>query len=217
MATQTEQKMHRRNLIKTWATHGRANVIKILDRMNDIECSTPEQEEELKRNRVLIQAHWLSGFRISEVLSLRRNNFRFDLSRQFDRIEGVINLKQKSNNEGNLKTPLIYKKDDIFSAEVRQYVKQIKNEKWLLFPSRRMIWGYNYMTEPERPLSRKYVWKIYKDLGIPHTHVLRHSRLTELAGKGFNEIQLQAFSSHRSTDSLRDYVQKSPKMYEDLI
>ena len=217
MPTLIQEKIKKKNYLDTWARNGRENIQNILEKMDEIECSSAEQREELKRNRVLLQCHWLTGFRISEVLSLRRDNFRFDMSRKHDRIENVINLKQKSDSRGNLKTPLIYPKDDPFAPEVRQYVKSMKNMKYLLFPSRRVVFGWTYKIEYDRPMSRKYVWEIYKKLGVPQTHIMRHSRLTDLAAKGFNEIQLQAYSSHRSTDSLRDYVQKSPKMYEDLM
>lgn len=200
----------------------------VIGSIKEIPTSTIEQEEELSRNIALIMIGWLTAFRVSEILSLKRANFRFDLAADeglYDRVEDVKNLKQKEytksgkkNRYARLTKKVLWRKDEPYASEVRTYVKSFPSMDYHIFPRRKMVYGWNYQTDYDTPMTRQQVFKVFKSYGIDGTHALRHSRLTYLAEvKGLNEVQLQSFSAHSSAGSLKPYVHLSPNMYKELI
>lgn len=212
--------MHTRSVIHTVKPIEREDLIKHIHNgpHNYPKHPTAAQIDKRTRDEILLKCLWITGFRISEVLSLKLKNFAFDLEREHDVIKNVINLKQK--NPHAEKNILWVPKKDPFMKDLRLYVKQLPHNDAHLFNYRMIVFGWEKMRDYNRHISRRncgLICKLYhKDL---HPHLFRHSRITELVNRfGITDIiTLQAYTSHSSIEALQGYIKTSPRLYADKL
>lgn len=144
----------------------------------------------------LISILYLSGARISEILSLKKKDFWTDDNHLMIRIPS-LKRKEVIPYKHTLFLPL--NKDPYISHIIYQ-VKSIEfaNQK---------VWSY----------SRNYAWRIIKRLdNNSWLHLFRHTRATLLAEKGATEAQLCAWFGWVDGRPAKNYVQRSEKMAKTL-
>jgi|TARA_R100001086_G_scaffold105834_1_gene53245 integrase len=198
----------------------RSDLIKLLEKGPDNwpKDPTPAQIDKRLRDEILLKCLWVTGFRVSEALSLHRKNFAFALEREYDVISNVINLKQKDPfAEKNI---LWIPKEDPFMKDLRIYVKQLPYPDAHLFNYRQIIFGWEKQRDYKRHISRRNCGLICKQYHEDlHPHLLRHSRITELVNM-YNItdiIALQAYTSHSSIGALQGYIKTSPRLYAEKL
>ena len=126
----------------------------------------------------------------------------------------MVNLKNKNRDHKTIGFPV----DDSFSNEIREFVEKIRKSNMLLFPQRKVVFGYAKNRYIDRPMNRKTalnrIQKYDKKLWC---HWFRHARLSDLAIQGLPDRALTAISGHASSNMLQVYVVMSPALYEDKI
>ena len=170
---------------------------------------------EIKRDRILVMTLFLSAGRISEVLQLRKLNFDFTLQNsKLYQITDMVNLKNKNRDHKTIGFPV----DDSFSNEIREFVEKIRKPNMLLFPQRKVVFGYAKNRYIDRPMNRKTALnRIQRYDSKLWCHWFRHARLSDLAIQGLPDRALTAISGHASSNMLQVYVVMSPALYEDKI
>jgi len=198
----------------------RETVNKFLDKIivpgNMVELPNVLQTQlkyEINRDRALVMVLYLSAARVSEILPLRKNDF--DFSQKNSRLYEInmINLKNKNRDKKQIGFPA----DDSFSSEIKKYVKKLK-KNMLLFPQRKMTFGYAENKYIDKPMSRTTAYRHIKKYDSKlWCHWFRHARLSNLSRQGLSDRQLTSISGHASSQMLQVYVNMSPTLYEDKI
>ncbi len=155
------------------------------------------------RNRAALETLFASGMRISELISLRRN--------QLDK-SGKIFIQGKGR-----KQRFIYLTDRA-KHHLDEYLKVRTDDLPYLFIAKR---GSN-VGEKNKFISPNYLQmkiKWYRDLlgiNVPTSaHSLRHGFATYLAEQGANPAAIQILLGHESLDTTTRYVHASDKYAED--
>jgi integrase/recombinase XerD len=155
------------------------------------------------RNRAALETLFASGMRISELLSLKRN--------QLDK-SGRIFIQGKGR-----KQRFIY-----LTERAKKHIEAYLHERaddfpYLFIPNR----GLN-ATERNKRLSPNYLQmkiKRYRELlgiNVPTSaHSLRHGFATYLAEQGANPAAIQILLGHESLETTTRYVHASDKYAED--
>ncbi len=170
-----------------------------------IECpSTIEKDEFVaKRNRAMLETLFASGMRISELISLRRN--------QLDHT-GKIFVEGKGR-----KRRFIYLTPRA-EGHIRDYLKLRDDENPFIFVAER---GLNAANK-KKHISPNYVQmkiKWYRELLSmsikTSAHSLRHGFATYLAEQGANPAAIQVLLGHESLETTTRYVHASDRYAED--
>ncbi len=169
-----------------------------------IECpSTIEQDEFVKlRNRAMLETLFASGMRISELISLRRN--------QLDHT-GKIFVEGKGR-----KRRFIYLTPRA-EVHIRDYLKLRNDENPFIFVAER---GLNAANK-KKHISPNYVqmkikwYREYLGMSIKTSaHSLRHGFATYLAEQGANPAAIQVLLGHESLETTTRYVHASDRYAE---
>lgn len=170
-----------------------------------IECPTAIEKDEFvqKRNRAMLETLFASGMRISELISLRRN--------QLDN-SGKIFVEGKGR-----KRRFIYLTPRAESY-IREYLKLRDDDNPFIFIAER---GLN-ASNKKKHLSANYLqmkMKWYREyLGMSiktSAHSLRHGFATYLAEQGANPAAIQVLLGHESLETTTRYVHASDRYAED--
>lgn len=170
-----------------------------------IECpSTIEKDEFVKkRNRAMLETLFASGMRISELISLRRN--------QLDN-SGKIFVEGKGR-----KRRFIYLTPRA-ESHIREYLKLRDDDNPFIFVAER---GLN-ASNKKKHISPNYVqmkMKWYREyLGMSiktSAHSLRHAFATYMAEQGANPAAIQVLLGHESLETTTRYVHASDRYAED--
>jgi site-specific recombinase XerD len=169
-----------------------------------IECpSTIERDEFVKmRNRAMLETLFASGMRISELISLRRN--------QLDHT-GKIFVEGKGR-----KRRFIYLTPRA-EGHIREYLKLRNDENPFIFVAER---GLNAANK-KKHISPNYVqmkikwYREYLGMSIKTSaHSLRHGFATYLAEQGANPAAIQVLLGHESLETTTRYVHASDRYAE---
>jgi len=143
-----------------------------------------------KREEMIIKFLFYTGVRVSELVNIRVEDILWDL--------GLIRVYGKGGKERFIPLP------DFFLEELKEYVKNIKNNK--LFP-----------------LSTRHVERIVKNVakrsGINKKitpHVLRHSLATTLLSKGVDIRYIQEILGHSSLSVTQVYTHVIPEKLKEI-
>lgn len=144
----------------------------------------------------LISLLFLSGARISEILSLKKKDFWTDGNHLMIRIPS-LKRKEVIPYKHTLFLPL---NRDPYISHIIYQVKSIE------FSSQK-VWSY----------SRNRAWRLIKRLDKESwLHLFRHTRATLLAEKGATEAQLCAWFGWVDGRPAKNYVQRSEKIAKTL-
>jgi site-specific recombinase XerD len=189
-------------LIKTERKHAR--VAELMELVRLIESPSQLEKDPLiaKRNRAMLEILFSTGMRISELLSLNRQQID-DTGRVFIRGKGK-------------KERFVYLTPRAYDF-VLQYLHTRKDDLPALFIPYR---GSN-ATSPKRRISPNYLQekiKFYREIlhiNIPiSAHSLRHGFATYLAESGANPAAIQILLGHESLDTTTRYVHASDRYAE---
>ncbi|MHA1626697.1 MAG: tyrosine-type recombinase/integrase [Candidatus Asgardarchaeia archaeon] len=153
-----------------------------------------------KRDKALVELLYLTGARISELLSLRRGDIEEDKVGDVEFLfVNLITLKRKKGVEQRV---VEIPKFEI-SNETLEYIYS-KGEDDLLFESSR---------NKGKPISRIHAWRIIKSISKDlYLHLMRHCRLTHLVNKyNYNELELMRFAGWTNTNPAKFYMYQSAK------
>ena len=190
-------------LVRMGKKHGQvaqmADLIKLIE--------SPMQFEKNKtialRNRAMLETLFASGMRISELISLRRD--------QLDQ-SGKIFIEGKGK-----KQRFIYLTQRA-QQHIHTYLKTRSDDSPYLFVAKR---GLN-ASKKNKHISPNYLQmkiKWYRNLlgiNVPTSaHSLRHGFATYLAEQGANPAALQVLLGHESLETTTRYVHASDKYAED--
>jgi len=153
------------------------------------------------RNKVMLSLLYASGMRVSELVSMKLDQIRFDT--------GFVSIIGKGSKERMVPVPqrvielIRFYIDKVYN---KLLPKELRNEKNVyLFPV-----GYQ---KKIKPISRQQFWSILKKIIIkagitknisPHT--LRHSLATHLLKKGVNIRLLQVLLGHEQLTTVQIYT-----------
>ncbi len=180
--------------------------------------SDKENEFEYRRNRALLQTTYLTAGRISEVISLKSNNFDFFTPNSVNYfIRNMRNLKNKKLPFKLIPIP----KDDWYTIEIKEFIeKYIPNPDYYIFYQRKKTFGHS-TPNGLKPLHRSTAWRIVSSAGEQAgvklwCHLLRHYRLSHLANK-LTDRELIRLSGHRNSENLEYYVRLDESTFENKI
>jgi len=169
-----------------------------------IECPTAIEKEEFvaKRNRAMLETLFASGMRISELISLKRN--------QLDHT-GKIFVEGKGR-----KRRFIYLTPRA-EQHIRDYLKLRDDDNPYIFVAER---GLN-ATNKKKHISPNYLqmkikwYREYLGMSIKTSaHSLRHGFATYLAEQGANPAAIQVLLGHESLETTTRYVHASDRYAE---
>jgi site-specific recombinase XerD len=170
-----------------------------------IECPSIIEKDEfvMKRNRAMLETLFSSGMRISELISLRRN--------QLDHT-GKVFVEGKGR-----KRRFIYLTPRA-ENHIREYLKLRNDENPYIFIAER---GLNAANK-KKHISPNYVqmkikwYREYLGMSIKTSaHSLRHGFATYLAEQGANPAAIQVLLGHESLETTTRYVHASDRYAED--
>jgi site-specific recombinase XerD len=170
-----------------------------------IECPSSVEKDEFvqKRNRAMLETLFASGMRISELISLRRN--------QLDH-SGKIFVEGKGR-----KRRFIYLTPRA-ETHIRDYLKMRDDDNPFIFVAER---GLNAANK-KKHISPNYVqmkikwYREYLGMSIKTSaHSLRHGFATYLAEGGANPAAIQVLLGHESLETTTRYVHASDRYAED--
>jgi len=150
------------------------------------------------REKCIIACMYELALRRGEVVLLNRDDFDYN-----NRLMRVHRLKTK----GGLPEDHILPISDELAEMIQMYLNSRNDNERALF-----VCG-----DPPRRISSemvRYIFKkIAKRIGMPDLkpHVLRHTRLTELAKMGLDLIDLAKFAHHKSPSSTLIYIHLAHK------
>lgn len=150
------------------------------------------------RNRVMMSLLYVSGMRISELVTLRTSDIHFDT--------GLICIRGKGGKDRMI--PLPHSMQDLLKefCTVQQRVgqAQAKNNDYLF------ITTYGHTV---RPITRQACWillkKLWQKTGIPKEispHMLRHSLATHMLKNGADLRSLQMLLGHEQLSTVQLYT-----------
>ncbi len=190
-------------LIRTDKKHGRVAELEELIKL----IEAPETLEKDKtvgiRNRAMLEMLFATGMRISELLSLKRD--------QIDYRSGKIFIKGKGKKER-----FVYLTERALQ-QVDRYLRERKDRlPHLWIPLRGRNTGSNFKGISSNYLQAKI--KEYREvlnINVPTSaHSLRHGFATYLAESGANPAAIQVLLGHESLDTTTRYVHASDRYAE---
>lgn len=170
-----------------------------------IECPSIIEKDEFvkRRNRAMLETLFASGMRISELISLKRN--------QLDHT-GKIFVEGKGR-----KRRFIYLTPRA-ESHIREYLKLRDDDNPFIFVAER---GLNAANK-KKHISPNYVqmkikwYREYLGMSIKTSaHSLRHGFATYLAEQGANPAAIQVLLGHESLETTTRYVHASDRYAED--
>lgn len=189
-------------LLRMEKRHPQVSELEELIKLIEAPMKFEEKKKIALRNRMALEVLFSTGMRISELLSIKRN--------QVDKT-GRIFIEGKGK-----KQRLVYLTERA-QKHIRNYLKERTDDSpYLLIPER----GRNAGAKNKR-LSPNYLqMKIKKyrellDINVPTSaHSLRHGFATYLAEQGANPAAIQILLGHESLDTTTRYVHASDKYAE---
>ena len=191
----------------------RKDINKIVDSIKIKPKMTNEEKNVLFRNKVLVELLYITSARITEVLSLKKENFDFKTPKSSNYlIRKMKNQKNKKNPTKIIPIP----KSDRFTKDIKNYVERLPDNDSYLFYQRKKVFGWTYQ-RINKPMHRSTAFRMIKKLDSDiWCHWFRHQRLSHLA-ENLTDRQLIGISGHRSSQNLEHYVRLNPSAYENLI
>jgi site-specific recombinase XerD len=151
------------------------------------------------RDRTLVLLMWLSCLRISEAVGIR-----------FRDIECSRRSLQIPNGKGNL-ARVVFMDTSTFVA----FNRYLDEERQTLFPEVDHVFVAFKGKARGRPLSMNAVQKMLRyysertRLSHLHSHLFRHTGITQLVEQGMPEPAIRQFVGHRRAESLLPYLHLS--------
>lgn len=162
------------------------------------ECADADGSDLGVRNKVMLMLLYVTGMRISELVSLTISSIQFD--------EGLVRVAGKGGKERMvpLAQPMMPVLQD-YLDRVLPNIVQGRRENEYLFPVR-------YGSEI-KPISRQAFWVILKKIALSVTskktispHKLRHSLATHMLKKGADLRSLQLLLGHENLSTVEIYT-----------
>jgi len=178
--------------------------VKPLDR---VEVYRLIRAAETPRDRGFISSLYLTAARISEILKLRKNDLKlieYNGSKYI--IVRLETLKRREYSERLIPIPL----EDVFTAPILRYLRCVERGDARLYPFTRR-WGHRTVREAavRAGVRNGHVWP----------HLLRHSRITELAPH-LSQIELAIYAGWalpKTLGPMRRYIHLDWRSYAHKI
>lgn len=190
-------------LIKTGKKHPRVAELEDLVRLVEAPSYLENNRKGAARNRAALETLFATGMRISELLSLNRDDI--DES-------GRIFIKGKGKKER-----FVY-----LTPRARKYLSEYLSLRRDGAAALFVPFSGKNVTKPSRRLSANYLQariKFYRQklkINIPTSaHSLRHGFATYLAEKGASPAAIQILLGHESLDTTTRYVHASDRFAEE--
>ncbi len=144
------------------------------------------------RNNAFIELLYASGLRISEIASVKLENFNFEIN--------FVKVIGKGSKERIVP----------FNISAAKYIKEYLKEREKV---ERGIGNYLFVTKKGRPLTRQGLWKIIKKIAVksgidknitPHT--IRHTFATHLLEGGADLRSIQQMLGHSNISTTEIYT-----------
>lgn len=144
------------------------------------------------RNNAFIELLYASGLRISEIASVKLENFNFEIN--------FVKVIGKGSKERIVP----------FNTSAAKYIKKYLKEREKI---ERGIGNYLFVTKKGRPLTRQGLWKIIKKIAVksgidknitPHT--IRHTFATHLLEGGADLRSIQQMLGHSNISTTEIYT-----------
>lgn len=196
-----------------WHNHGESLIVPKLEKKlpsfltqqeieHLLEATRGNQSPVAHRNALIVYLLYVSGIRISELVSLTMNDILLD--------EYLLRVCGKGNKERfiPLPQPII----PLFKSYI-EHNRSLLCKKLLLEPHSSTYLFFIKYANAIKPLTRQAIWKIIKKLclkaGIKKKvspHMLRHSIATHLLEKGVNLRMIQLLLGHESLATVQIYT-----------
>jgi len=152
-----------------------------------------------KRDILIINLFLISGIRVFELCSIRREDINFS--------NNFITIKGKGNKERKIYIP-----NEYILKLLKQVIKDFKIE-----------YGYIFLNKNHCPISDQSVRKIVEKYSknclnrkiTPHT--LRHTFATMLLNSGIDIRHIQVLLGHSSIVTTQIYTHFDESMYKDIL
>jgi integrase/recombinase XerD len=144
------------------------------------------------RNNAFIELLYASGLRISEIASVKLENFNFEIN--------FVKVIGKGSKERIVP----------FNMSAAKYIKEYLKEREKV---ERGIGSYLFVTKKGRPITRQGLWKIIKKIAVksgidknitPHT--IRHTFATHLLEGGADLRSIQQMLGHSNISTTEIYT-----------
>ena len=191
-------------LVRTEKNHSRVAEFKELVKLVESPSYLENEPKTAARNRAILETLFATGMRISEVLSLNRDDLD-ETGRIFIRGKGkkerFVYLTERARKF--LEEYLLYRQDDDAAALFVPF-----SGRNVQIPNRRL--SANYLQERIKFYRQKL------KINVPTSaHSLRHGFATYLAEAGASPAAIQILLGHESLDTTTRYVHASDKFAEE--
>lgn len=154
------------------------------------------EDSENQRNKACLELLYSSGMRVSELISLRWQDF--DFSESWCRVQGKGGRERVA----------------CFSERTGEALERYRRGAWAGWAQAApaAFKDHVFLSRRLRPLTRMAVWKILARRGLEcgldhlHPHVLRHSFATHLLQGGADVRHVQALLGHQSINTTERYL-----------
>lgn len=157
------------------------------------------------RDRAILEVFFSTGLRVSELVALNRDQFKFKL--------GIRDLELSIIGKGGV-IRTVYFSERALGA-LNEFLKTRADEEKALFVS--------YRARAVRRLTSRSIQKMIKKYallaGLPATttpHVMRHSFATDLLSQGVDLRNIQEFLGHRNISATQIYAHVTSKKLREI-
>jgi site-specific recombinase XerD len=175
--------------------------------LSDQEISLISDSMESLRDKCLFILGVKTGFRISELLSIKKSDCL-----QYNKVKASITV-QKRNTKGKVASRSIPLTNEVMEV-LKSYIQTLPKEQEYLFQSRN-----------GNRLSRVQAWRVIKDAANKNNlegKIATHSLRKTVAMRAYNEsgkdlALTQQILGHKSINSTISYIQVSRESIEELF
>lgn len=161
-------------------------------------------------HRVIIKLDYVLGARVGELIQIRKQDCKFD-GESMTIFRPILKVK------GRPVEPTEIPAADSFVKEIREFVDCVKDTRHYLFPYRRCMFGYLYLEDPTRHISKRQVERIIKEELSTWPHYLRHMRFSHVAPHMRSTFEMRTFTHHRTEAALNTYIHLMPGIYRGRL
>ena len=193
---------------------------KVIERIHlsdDESIPLAEREFSYSRDKALIELTYLTAGRVSEILSLKKQNWNWPESGNFCYVRDMVNRKNKVIRYKTIPIP----KEDSYAIHVKSLIdKYIPKSEYYIFYSRKKTFGYS-TPNGLKAMNRSTAWRIISKAGENADiklwpHLLRHYRLSHLA-PNLTDRELIQISGHRNSSNLEHYIRVNVDVLKEKI
>ena len=163
-----------------------------------------------RERRIIVKSDYILGARVGELVQIRKKDC--DFTGDYITIYRPI-LKVKGRPVEPTEIPIA----DSFVEEIKQWVSEVKEPNHYLFPYRRCMFGYRYLEDPTRHISKRQVERLIKEELSTWPHYLRHMRFSHVAPHMRSTFEMRTFTHHRTEAALNTYVHLMPGIYRGRL